>query len=262
MLKHFLRTSNTFTGIFQLCFPFFIWWGIQLDAGWGWWVASFFFWGWVYTIIGNNITLHRYICHRHYTMNKPLEYFLLFIGCMVGVGEPVSYAMTHLVHHNPKYTDTNLDPHGPSCGMRSILMMFQRTVNPDITPIFSRRVLELKNQYEWLHRYYIPLFLSVATLLYLIDVKVFLFLWAIPASFACWGIGWAVYRQHLNLTPNNTPTANWEPTYEGLHKNHHDFPAAPNGGINKGEIDHTYQVSRIFTLFGLKYNWQGQPNHD
>lgn len=259
MIKHFLRPSNRFTGLFQLCFPFFIWWGIQLDVSWVWWVVSYFFCGWIYTILGNNILLHRYMCHGHYTLPKPLEYFLLLIGCMVGVGEPVSYAMTHLVHHNPKYTDTKLDPHGPSCGKRSILLIFQRTVNPDTTPIFSRRVLELKEKYGWIHMYYIPLFIGIASLLYLIDVKVFLFLWALPASLACWGIGWAVWRQHLGLKPNNAPTASWEPTYEGLHKNHHDFPAAPNGGFEPNQIDHTYQVSRLLTIFGLKHNWKGQP---
>jgi hypothetical protein len=42
-------------------------------------------------------------------------------------------------------------------------------------------------------------------ILWLIDYKVFLFLWLIPASIACWGVGWAVWRQHWHMEPNNSP---------------------------------------------------------
>ena len=100
MINKFLQPSNQATGFFQLTLPVAIYFGIQSGAGWIWWVAAVFFWGFVYTVIGNNVGLHRFFSHGHFTVSKPVEYLLLWLGCMVGVGGPVSYAMTHVVHHN------------------------------------------------------------------------------------------------------------------------------------------------------------------
>lgn len=259
-MKKLLQPSNNFSALLQILFPLFVYLGIQTGAGWAWWATTVFFWGFVYTVMANNVMLHRYSCHGHFTLPKWQEYPLLWLGCMVGLGGPLSYAMTHLVHHNPKYTDTVMDPHGPIRGKRSWLMCFQKTVNPDETPIFSRRILELKNRFWWMHEYYTPIVLGTAAVLYLIDIKVFLFCWAIPASFSCWGIGFAVWRQHLGLVAQNAKTHKWELSYEGLHLNHHLYPMAPDTAVNPGEIDWTYQASR---LLRPKYNWKGQPNrHD
>jgi hypothetical protein len=95
-----------------------------------------------------------------------------------------------------------------------------------------------------------------AAVMWAIDFKVFLFLWLIPSSLACWGIAWAVIRQHWDLTANNSPWHRVDFLYEGLHLNHHLWPAAPNTAVRLGELDWTYQVSKIFRP---KYYWQGQP---
>jgi hypothetical protein len=136
-------------------------------------------------------------------------------------------------------------------------MYFQKTVDPIETPVFSRQLLMLNQRFEWTHKYYIPFVIVSAAILWLINFKIFLFLWAIPASVACWGIGWAVWRQHIGLTARNTCTHQWELLYEGLHLNHHLYPMAPNTAVNPREIDWTYQASK---LLRPKYNWQGQPN--
>jgi stearoyl-CoA desaturase (delta-9 desaturase) len=176
---------------------------------------------------------------------------------MIGLGEPLSYAMTHIVHH--RHSDTELDPHGPVRGKHSWLIWFQKTVDPKETPVFSKHIAILNKKYGWLHRFYIPFVLVNAGILWLIDYRLFLFVWLIPASLACWGIGWAVWRQHWHFEPNNSPIHRWDYLYEGLHLNHHLYPAAPDTAINPKEIDWTYQTSK---LFNPKYNWQGQPNRD
>ena len=55
MINKFLQPSNQATGLFQLTLPIAIYFGIQSGAGWGWWMAAVFFWGFVYTVIGNNV---------------------------------------------------------------------------------------------------------------------------------------------------------------------------------------------------------------
>jgi len=251
-MKKLLQPSNEFASLMQLMLPVYLYIALQIDALWYWWALAVFFWLAVYTLFGNNIILHRYLCHGHFTLAKWKEYPLLWMSCMIGVGGPLNYAMTHLVHHNPKYTDTPMDPHGPIRGFRSWLICFQKTVDPGKTPIFSRRILELKNRYQWIHDYYTIIVLVSALILYAIDLKVFLFLWAIPASATCWTISIAVWRQHIGLTAQNTPTHRWEIFYEGLHKNHHDYPMAPDTAVRPGEIDWTYQASK---LLRPKYNW-------
>jgi fatty-acid desaturase len=174
---------------------------------------------------------------------------------MIGLGEPLSYAMTHIIHH--KYSDVpGIDPHGPTNGKRSIFIWFQGDVDPAKTPVFSRRIMSLNKDYWWLHRFYVPFVVLNAALLWLIDFKVFLFLWLIPAATACWGIGWAVWRQHWHATPQNSNLHRWDWVYEGLHKNHHDWPSAPNTAVRPREIDWTYEFSKIFRP---KYHWAGQP---
>jgi len=115
----------------------------------------------------------------------------------------------------------------------------------------------LGRSYGLLHRYYL-LFVAInAVLLYLISWKIFLFCWWLPACLTAWGVAGAVITQHWDRNPNNGWNHKWMIYYEALHKNHHDYPRAPNTAITKDEIDYSYQLSRVFLP---KYYWEGQPN--
>jgi stearoyl-CoA desaturase (delta-9 desaturase) len=210
-------------------------------------------------MIGNNIGLHRYFTHGHFTVTKPVEWLFLWTGSMVGIGSPLSFAITHYVHHDPKYTDTPLDPHGPIRGWKSLLVWFQQPVDPKVTPVMNKRLVWLVREYNWVHRFYVPLFILNAVILYLISYELFLFCWFIPAGLSCWGISYSVLRQHRGLQSRNSPVANWDPFYEGYHHNHHLYPRAPNTAVKPGEIDWTHEFSKIFRP---TYDWRGQPGHD
>ena len=253
-IKKYSKPSTAFTGLLQLSLPFSLYVGFSMGVAWYWWAACIFFYTVIYSLTGNNVALHRYFTHSHFSVSKPVEYFFLWASAMSGVGEPVSYAMTHLIHH--KYPDTEFDPHGPVRGRRSWFIYFQKTVDPSETPVFSRRLVELSSKYGWLHRYYIPFIFVNGLIMCMIDIKVFLFLWLIPSAMACWGIGWAVWRQHWNFKPANSDLHHWDVLYEGLHKHHHDYPAAPNTALYPGEIDWTYQFAKIYRP---KFYIQRQP---
>lgn len=254
LIQKYLRPNQTFTSILQLVAPLAIWYAVSLNLNYIWWSISLFLMAFVYIMMGNNIGLHRYFTHKHFELNKPLEWIFLWISAMTGLGSPLSYAMVHIVHH--RHPDTELDPHGPIRGIRSWLVWFQKPVNPTETPMFSRRLIELDKKYWWLHRYYTLFVLANAAVLWAIDFRVFLMFWLIPAGLTCWIVAWSVWRQHIGLKANNTPIHRWDIFAEGLHKNHHDWPMAPNTAVRLGEIDWTYQFSRVFRP---KYNWQGQP---
>lgn len=251
---NWLKPNAVTTTLIQLGLPLAVYLGIQSHSNWLWWLASLFVYAVVYTMIGNNIAYHRYFTHKHFTVAKPVEWLFLWAGSVSGIGDPISYATTHIVHH--KHSDTMLDPHGPARGFKSVLFCFYKRVTPKDTPLVGRRVIELTRQYGWLHSYYTLWILANITLFWVIDHRVFLFCWFIPAGLFLWGLGIAVYLQHWNFKPRNSWADRWIPHYEGLHANHHNWPMAPNTAINPGEIDWTYQFSRIFKP---NYDWRGQP---
>jgi len=258
LISTLFKPSLWFASLMQLSvfvtIPYAI---IYLDAAWYWWVGMIFAYLIIYSMIGNNIGLHRYFTHGHFKVSKPVEWFFLWCGSMIGLGEPLSYAMTHVIHH--RYSDVpGIDPHGPTNGKRSIFLWFQRTVDPAKTPIVSKHIHALGRKYWWLHKYYTPFVVLNAAVLYLIDPYVFLFLWLMPASIACWGIGWAVWRQHWHGKPNNSPLHRWDWVYEGLHLNHHLWPMAPNTAVRPNEIDWTHEFSKLFTK---DFDWRGQPTN-
>lgn len=255
----YMAPSLAMSSIFQLLFFYAVYLGIQSGAGWGWWLASVMCSFFVYSMTGNNIGLHRYFTHGHFSVSKPVEWLLVWCGSMIGLGSPLSFAITHYVHHDPKYTDTPLDPHGPIRGWKSLLVWFQQPIDPKVTPVLNKRLVWLVREYNWVHRFYVPLFILNAVVLYLISYKLFLFCWFIPAGLSCWGISYSVLRQHRGLQSRNSPVANWDPIYEGLHHNHHLYPRAPNTAVNPGEIDWTYQFSKILRP---TYDWRGQPGYD
>lgn len=256
-IKKYLQHTVQATSILQLSLLVSIPYGLSLGVSWMWWLAAAFFATFVYTLVGNNIAMHRYFTHAHFSVAKPVEWFFLWIGSMIGFGGPLSYAMVHIVHH--KYSDTDFDPHGPIRGKRAWLVYFQRVVDVTQTPVFSRRLLEISRKYRLIHDYYVPFVLINAAVLYLIDIRIFLFLWAIPAAISCWIVTISIWRQHIGLRSNNSPIANWDIIYEGLHENHHLWPMAPNTAVRPGEIDWTYQTAK---LFRVKFDYRGQPNVD
>lgn len=251
-----MQASGWSTSLLQLSLPLAIYqgWG----AEWYWWATAMFFYIVVYSLIGNNIALHRYFTHGHFEVSKPVEYFFLWCGSMSGLGNPISYAMTHLVHH--KYPDTDKDPHGPVRGLKSIFPIWHGGINIKETPINARGIVALSRKYGWLHKYYIPFVAVNAYIMYLISPTLFLFAWWIPASISCIGVAGAVITQHWSFKPNNGCKYNkyllW---YEAHHKNHHDFPSAPDTSLDSEERDYTFEFAK---LFKPRFNWQGQPNRD
>ena len=108
---------------------------VYVNSSWELLIVSLVF-GMLLSAIGINIGFHRYITHNHFTVAKPIEWLFVWLGSMIMVGSPISYAVTHTVHH--KHSDTNLDPHGPVRGLKSVWMYFQKTVDfLEINTIFA-----------------------------------------------------------------------------------------------------------------------------
>jgi stearoyl-CoA desaturase (delta-9 desaturase) len=229
--------------IVQLLFPVAVFWGIGSSAEWYWWLVAFLFY-FLYCAVGNNLAMHRYYCHKHFELSKPMEYFFLWCSSMSILGSPLSYAIPHLMHH--KNPDCELDPHGPTVGLKSLLYFFHRHLQIDKETLISRRVIELTRRYGWLHKNYYLFVIANVVIMSLISWKVVLFCWLIPAGATLWAVAVAIYLQHIGYKPSNNAFYSWFGWGEGLHANHHIFPGKADTALKPGETDWTYQLSRVF----------------
>ena len=67
--------------------------------------------GMIASALGNAVLLHRFYTHRQFALSKPVEYILLPIALLLGIGSPLMYATMHRQHH--RVCDTKEDPHSP-----------------------------------------------------------------------------------------------------------------------------------------------------
>ena len=248
MIAKLIQPNKYLPTLMQLMTPLGIWYAYQLHVSSWWWALTLLmFLG--YRMIGHGVGLHRYYCHAQFTVGKVSEVVLGWFALMSCVGSPASYTMVHLVHH--RYCDTELDPHGPRNGLRSILYCFWHPpYNLEKTPMFGRRLTQLL-PYMWIHNWYLILIIINSILLYMIDIKLFIFMWWLPASFTIWELVFSVYISHIRhgkIEPvNHSNIAGWLlPFHEYLHKTHHNYPMLSNLATNKYEFDYTHQLSRIF----------------
>lgn len=232
----------------QLLLPVAIYFAVTSGAHWGWWLFSAVTYLVGYAMLANNIVMHRYFTHRHFEISRPVEWLFIMISAACGLGSPASYAGVHITHH--VHSDTDKDPHGPGAGIKSWLFCFHRHHAVKETISRNRHVLYLYGRYRRLHDYYLVWMLAVAVVLYLISPTLFLFGWFLPVCLCQWGVAIGVYFQHYDGKINNFYYS-LVGLGDELHQHHHDDSRLTNHAINSGELDFTYQLSRIFAK---KYN--------
>lgn len=243
MLRHWIEPNKQLMTLVQLSLPVAIY--LAIGAEWYWWLVAFVFY-FLYCAIGNNLAMHRYFTHNQFELSKPTEYFFLWCSSMSILGSPISYAIPHLVHH--KYPDSDVDPHGPTAGIKSLIYYFHRAVPTDKGTIVNRRIVELSRKYHWLHKNYWLFVLANLGLMLVLNYKLVLFCWLLPASISLWAISLTVYFQHWpkGSATNSNRLYGWYGWGEGLHLNHHLIPGTSNTAINPGERDYTHLLAKLF----------------
>lgn len=102
------------------------------------------------TQIGIGAAYHRYYAHRSYTMSRPAEVGLLFLGSLATQGSVLEWAHDHRLHH--AYVDTDRDPYSIKKGFwyAHILWLFHKQKPIDmkrIPDLASSRLLQF--QHRW-----------------------------------------------------------------------------------------------------------------
>ena len=187
---------------------------------------------WLYSCIGHHVALHRYFTHNQFTLPLWRERLLLAISLFAGLGGPVSYVATHLVHH--RYADTDRDVHGPHLGWASLAYSFRKRPQQ----VRSRNLVTLYKRYGFIDQYYLLILIVIISLVAAVAPWAALTMLVIPMCLANWIGAIEVQTQHWGgHGANNFGYSLSFGAIEGLHKNHHDAPARMNCATRWFQLD-------------------------
>jgi len=227
---------------------------IFLGYAWQWWVLAVV----VYYLtgcLGITITFHRYITHRSFKMPKWCEYLFSFFGAMGGTGSTIGWMAVHNAHH--RYSDLPGDPHSPhELGLKMLLSNYR----------YNFQLMHAKNLLRdkfhiFLHQYYYLIIGAWAILLLIIDYRLCLFGFFVPAFLQIWTSNISNYGNHMwgyrNFKLDDNSTNTWWISAitwgEGWHNNHHAEPWTYTFQRKWWEFDvSAYTIYVICLLAGTK----------
>ena len=222
---------------------------------------------------------HRYFSHKTYKVSRVTQFFMALLGCSAGQRGPIWWSGHHRQHHLT--SDTEQDPHSPKHGfLNSHTLWFLRRTN-FATPTKRAQDWLKFPELVWLDRYdWLP-FIGLAIICFAIG---HLFSIYAPNSgvtgwqFLVWGffvstivLYHATYtinslahqfgRRRYDIADNsrNNALLAFITLGEGWHNNHHRYPAAAKQGFYWWELDISYLLIRLMSLFGLVYDIRPVP---
>ena len=229
------RQMQVLQGLSGATFVYALFW---MHASAWWWVAAltaYFLTG----CLGLTVTMHRALTHRAIVLPRSLEVLFTLCGAAGGSGSSIAWAAMHRAHH--AHVDTPFDPHSPEkLGWRLIVSVYDYDFDPRHAKDLLRDGFHL-----FIHRYYTVLLVFWGSALALVDVRLCVFIFLVPAfvqitvsnltSLLTHSRGYRSYetRDH---SANNPLIAvlGWG---EGWHNNHHASPLRWSFSRRWWEID-------------------------
>ncbi len=223
----------------------------------------------VIRMFGITAGFHRYFSHRSFKTSRGFQFFLAFLGQSSAQRGVLWWASKHRHHH--KYSDTVQDVHSPvqhGFWYSHVLWIFSKQGRePDYILIKDfRKYPEL----VWLDKWerFPPFVLAVLV-------------WAF--------LGWSglivgfvlstVILYHGTFTINSLSHVIGKQPYdtgdssrnnlflaiitlgEGWHNNHHHFPSATPQGFHWWQIDVTYYILKVLSIFRIVWDLRLPPAH-
>lgn len=239
------------------------------------WTAFLLFVALTSTILclGHSIGMHRLLIHRSFTTSKSIEYVLVYLGSIVGLGGPFTMIKTHDLrdwaqrqpkchpffgHKSHKLKDYYWQLH---CDIH-----LKRAPVLEIEPrVRDNRFYRFVEQYEWLQH------LGAAILLYAIGGLPFV-LWGVCMRlFVCtlghWYVGYLAHNEGDAPVIINTASIQGFNVKsfailtfgESWHNNHHAAPNSARLGVRDGEMDIGFYVIKTLEKISVVKNVVVQP---
>ena len=218
---------------------------------------------WLTASIGICFGYHRYLTHRGMSMQKWLDYTIVFLGALACQNGPIKWVGHHRQHH--QYSDTPHDPHNANRGFwwsHIGWMCYYQDKCDNLKTIeqYSRDINGDKF-YQFLDKYFIHIQIALGILFYLIGglpwvvwgifvrlVLVYHVTWLVNSACHMWG--YKNYEIDKDLSTNNWWTAILS-FGEGWHNNHHKYPKRAKHGLKIFEVDLTWVSIWILNKLGV-----------
>ncbi len=210
--------------------------------------------------LGTTAGYHRMLTHQAFTAHPVVQYGLLILGAVAGMGSPVYWAQDHLHHHS--HSDTAHDLHSPHTplyrgrrfeGLWKLLdahmgWMFR---SHDVKVSAKGQQITQMPAAQFVHRtallwllagLLLPLCFGWNAFLWVGVVRLFLnhhITWSVNSICHLWG------RQPFKNTRDNSKNnaiVGILALGEGWHNNHHFRPSSARHGLLRGQLDLTYAV--------------------
>jgi stearoyl-CoA desaturase (delta-9 desaturase) len=239
-----------------------------IAGGWSWSgfaLAVALYYG---RMFGITAGYHRYFSHRTYRTSRVFQFVLALLGTLSMQKGVLWWSAHHRDHH--KYSDTPQDVHSfrdEGFWWSHVGWILSRTTEetklknvPDLT-----RYPELR----WLNKYHLVpgVLLGVAlfflgngwqTLLWGLFVSTTM-LWHATFTINSLSHWWGVRTYETTDTSKNNFFLALLTMGEGWHNNHHYYPRAVNNGFRWYQVDITYYVLRLLSVFGIVWDLHTPP---
>lgn len=221
---------------YQLCYGSLYYWSVSF--------LVYFITG----CLGMTMTYHRLLSHQSWKSPRWFEIAGTLCGTYGLTGSSIAWVAIHREHHH--HTDNENDPHSPRHkGFVRVqwLSMFERT-----NPRYAMHLIR-DRFHAWLHQHYFLLHLAIALIWYLIDPRLLVSCYLVPAAIL-WNAGSFINTlTHMvgyrNYDTKDDSTNIWWLGYlmwgEGWHNNHHNRPNQSKFGEKWWELDVAYWLITI-----------------
>jgi stearoyl-CoA desaturase (Delta-9 desaturase) len=263
--------------------PFLAFHVLSFGIIWEGWSPFAVIFGVVFYIIrmfGITAFYHRYFAHHAFDANRFFSFLFAFLGCSAMQRGPLWWAAIHRHHH--MYADTEKDVHSPV-----IQGFFYSHIGWILAYENKRtRVEYLKDwlkfpELVFLDKFALAVPLIAGVIVFFLGHILYLYapglgtdglqllVWGfivstVFCSHATFSINsidhiWGTRRYEMPNTSRNNALMALLTLGEGWHNNHHHYPVTARAGFYWWEIDITYYLLRLFSLFRIVKNLKPLP---
>ena len=229
---HKLLVSQAIMHLFTIIGLFYLW---DITYLWFTLIGIIFF-----AKLGIEGYCHRYLSHGAFTIIRPLQLFLNTCAIFGLQGPPMIWAANHSTHH--KYSDVDGDPHPAENGWRTWFWIGTEK-NSQISSGLIKKLIKDK-AHVFIKKYYYVIYWSVVVLFMIVNIKLALYLFALPAVYSLHAASWVNVFGHKIGYKNFETDDNSRNIHlpfilmHPYHNNHHADPSNLTIAVKWYEIDH------------------------